>query len=113
MRREFVRRSRLGIVTDWEARAERVRYRVSPLADDCGVTPRHLRRFLRLKFGKSPLQWMAEKRLARAAALLQQASLVKQAAAEAGFKNPAHFSRRFTQLYGVPPSAFGLATPRE
>jgi AraC-like DNA-binding protein len=109
MRREVLRRSRLDSVTDWEARAEHAVYRVSALAKDCGVTERHLRRFLRLKFGKSPRAWLAERRLARAAASLQQALLVKEAAAQAGFKNPAHFTRRFTQRYGVPPSAFRLA----
>jgi AraC-like DNA-binding protein len=99
----------LDSVTDWEARAERVGYRVSALADDCGVTPRHLRRFLRLKFGKSPGQWLAEKRLAQTAALLRHPVLVKEASAEAGFKSPAHFTRWFTQQCGVSPSAFRLA----
>ena len=52
---------------------------------------------------------LAEVRLARGAALLRQAAFVKEAAAEAGFNSPAHFTRRFTQRYGVPPSAFRLA----
>ena len=109
MGREVVRRSRLDSVTDWEARAERAAYCVSALAEDCGVTERHLRRYLRLRFGESPRDWLAEVRLARGAALLRQAAFVKEAAAEAGFNSPAHFTRRFTQRYGVPPSAFRLA----
>jgi AraC-like DNA-binding protein len=107
--REIVRRSRLDSVTDWEARAARSAYCVSELAEDCGVTERHLRRYLRLRFGESPRDLLAEVRLARGAALLRQAAFVKEAAAEAGFNSPAHFTRRFTQRYGVPPSAFRLA----
>jgi AraC-like DNA-binding protein len=98
----------LDSVTDWEARAERTGYRVSALAKDCGVSERHLRRFLRLKFGKSPRAWLAERRLARAAASLQQTMLVKEAAAQAGFDDPAHFTRKFTRHYGVSPSTFRL-----
>jgi hypothetical protein len=63
--REVVRRSRLDSVTDWEARAERAAYCVSALAEDCGVTERHLRRYLRLRFGESPRDLLAEVRLAR------------------------------------------------
>ncbi len=53
--------------------------------------------------------WLAERRLARAAASLRQAALVKEAAGHAGFKDPAHFTRSFTHLYGVPPSQFRIA----
>lgn len=109
MRREVFSRSRLDSVTDWEARAKRAGYRVSALAKHCGVSERHLQRVLRLKFGKSPRAWLAERCLARAAASLQQTMLVKEVAAEAGFKSPAHFTRKFTRQYGISPSAFRLA----
>lgn len=111
MRREVLRRSRLDSVTDLEARAARAGWRVGLLARDCGVSERHLRRFFLLKFGKPPRQWLAEKRLAPGAASLRQARLVKEAAGQAGFKDPAHFSRSFTQLFGMPPSAFRSAFP--
>jgi AraC-like DNA-binding protein len=106
MRQEVLRRSRLDSVTDWEARAEPAGYRASVLANRCGVSERHLRRFLRLKFGKPPREWLAQVRLARAVASLQQTLLVKEAAFQAGFKDPAHFTRSFKQQYGVSPSAF-------
>jgi AraC-like DNA-binding protein len=108
MQRKFLRRSRLDCVTDWEARAERDGYRVGALAKDCGFSERHLRRFFLLRKGKPPRAWLADTRLARGAASLQEAKLVKEAAAQAGFKDPAHFTRLFTQIYGVPPSAFRL-----
>jgi transcriptional regulator GlxA family with amidase domain len=104
--RESVRRSRLDYVTDWETRAERASWRVGALARDCGVSERHLRRFFLDRFQMSPRAWLATKQLARGAASLQQARLVKEAAGQAGFDDPAHFSRSFTQQYGVPPSAF-------
>ena len=109
MDREFVRRSRLDCVTDWETRAERVGWRGRALAQDCGVSERHLHRFFLDRFQMSPRAWLAATRLARGAALLQQAKLVKEAAGPAGFKDPAHFSRSFARQYGVPPTAFRSA----
>jgi AraC-like DNA-binding protein len=106
MDRRSLGRSRLDCITDWEARAERAGYRISVLAKDCGVSERHLRRFIWLRKGKSPRAWLAELRLARAAASLRRAMLVKEAAAKAGFNNPADFTRLFIRHYGVPPSAF-------
>ncbi len=108
MHRDSLKRSRLDCVTDWDARAERAGYRTSALARDCGVSERHLRRYFRLRFGKPPRAWLAARRLARAAASLQRARLVKEAAGDAGFNDPAHFTRLFTQQYGVPPSDFRL-----
>jgi len=101
-------RSRLDCVTDWEARAERVGYRAAALAKDCGVSERHLRRYFCLRLGKSLREWLRQTRLARGAASLKQGTLVKEAAAQAGFTDPAHFTRAFTQQYGVPPSVFRL-----
>ena len=105
MRREVLRRSGWDSVTDWEVGARRAVHRVSALAKDCGISQRHLGRFLRLKFGKSPRKWLVERRLARGTALLRRPVLVNEASAEAGFKTPAHFTSRFTQQFGVPPSA--------
>lgn len=109
MRRRVLKLSRLNCLTDWEARAERAGYRASALAKQCGVSERHLRRFVRLRFRKSPRAWLAQTRLNRAAASLHQAKLVKKAAAQAGFSDPAHFTRAFTRQYGVPPSEFRLS----
>lgn len=102
----YLNKSRLDCIRDWEALAERAGKSVAGLAKACGVSPRHLRRWFRLRKGKSPASWLAERRLARGGASLLEGKLVKEVAAEAGFKNPAHFARKFTRHYGVSPSAF-------
>jgi AraC-like DNA-binding protein len=101
-----LQRSRLDCVKDWEARAKRSGYRVRGLAQDCGVSERQLRRYFLLRKGKPPLAWMVDHRLALGVARLRRLGLVKEAAEQAGFEDPAHFTRCFTRLYGAAPAAF-------
>jgi transcriptional regulator GlxA family with amidase domain len=115
MQEHPARRSRLDALTDLEARAERTLYRVSTLAEDCGVSDRQFLRFIRLRFRKTPHVWLAQIRLARGTACLKQAGLVKEAATQAGFNHSADFHRCFKQHNGLSPSAFRLlhaANPR-
>jgi len=56
----------------------------------------------------APHVWLIQIRLARGDVSLEHAGLVKEAAAEAGFKDPAHFTRLFKRLHGLPPTAFRL-----
>jgi two-component system response regulator YesN len=106
MKRESLARSRLDSVTDWEARAKLVKYRVSVLADQLHVSERQLRRFFLNRRGKAVHVWLRELRLMRAAAELQQGKYVKEAAELAGFKHQPNFSRSFAYAFGLPPSAF-------
>jgi AraC-like DNA-binding protein len=98
--------SRLDCIGEWESLAERAGYSPAGLAKICGVSQRHLRRWFQLRKGICPARWLAEQRLARGAASLQQGMLVKEASEQAGFKDPAHFTRKFIQHYGVSPSAY-------
>jgi len=77
----------------------RADYRVAALAGHCNITERQLRRYVRLKFGKTPHAWLTEERLARATELLAHGALVKETAAETGFKQPGHFSRVFKKHF--------------
>jgi AraC family transcriptional regulator len=71
------------------------------------VSPGHLARLFRQRFGTGPVAAVELIRLARAATLLQRSSLTVGAVAEAcGFANPFHFSRRFRTAYGVPPRVY-------
>jgi AraC-like DNA-binding protein len=97
--------SRLDTITDWEARAEMVGFRVSDLARRCRVTDRQLRRYFRFKFGSSPHNWMAATRLQKVAPLLYGDELVKEVAARAGFSRPENFARQFKRLYKATPTA--------
>lgn len=71
------------------------------------MSPGHLTRIFRHRFGTGPVAAVELIRLARAATLLQRSSLTVGAVAEAcGFANPFHFSRRFRAAYGVPPRTY-------
>jgi AraC-like DNA-binding protein len=111
MARKALDNSRLNCITDWQARAGRARYRVSPLAKECGVSPRHLERFFWLKRGERLRAWLTEQRLTRVTASLQQAMFVKETADQAGFHDPTAFTRWFVKECGVAPSAFRSAFP--
>ena len=96
--------SRLDIITDWETRAEVVGFRVSELAQGCGVTDRQLRRYFLVKFGSSPRKWLIGLSVQRAQSLLARSGfLVKEVAAFAGFNYPGNFSRRFKRIYKSAP----------
>jgi AraC family transcriptional regulator len=101
MARRALDRSRLECITDWEPRAEHARYRVSRLANNCGVSPRHLERFFWLRRGECLRAWLTEQRLTRVTAWLQQAMFVKEAADKAGFDSPAAFTRWFVKECGL------------
>jgi AraC family transcriptional regulator len=72
----------------------------------CGVTREALIRAFRASYGETPMAAVRLLRLDRAAQLLTRSATVQEAAAATGFASPFHFSRRFTAVYGCPPSAF-------
>jgi AraC family transcriptional regulator len=78
------------------------------------VSPGHLARIFRQRFGTGPVAAVELIRLARAATLVQRSSLTVAAVAEAcGFANPFHFSRRFRTVYGIPPRTYRTAPSRD
>lgn len=59
------------------------------------------------QFGISPKQWLIEKRLEMAHALLtKNHTTVSQVALEAGYENISHFIKAFHGRYGTPPKQF-------
>jgi AraC-like DNA-binding protein len=80
---------------------------LAELAAAAQVSPGHLARLFRQRFGTGPVAAVELIRLARAATLLQRSGLTVGAIAEAcGFANPFHLSRRFRVAYGVPPRGY-------
>ena len=78
-----------------------------------GVTPTHLSRSVRSALGSTPTEFIAELRLARAAALLAATSAqIAEIALECGFENLSHFYRLFRRRYGAPPRAFRASRRR-
>lgn len=74
------------------------------LVDVSGVSPRTLNRVFG-EVGTTPMRWVRDQRLMRAHEALQNGRVrnVTEAAFSFGFKDSAHFSRAFSQKYGVTP----------
>ena len=80
---------------------------VEELARGAHVSSGHLSRQFRLAYGESPYSYLMTRRIERAMALLRGGDLsVTQICFEVGCSSLGTFSTRFTELVGVPPSAY-------
>lgn len=77
---------------------------LSELARALGYSPSHASTVIRRVTGMSFSALRQRMRLDRALWLLGRGSPVKEAALQAGFSDPAYFSRVFRRVYGVPPA---------
>lgn len=67
----------------------------------------HLARMFRISFGMPPSAWIAARRVERARQLLKTTQLSLQQVSEAcGYADLSHFSHRFRDSVGAPPSRF-------
>lgn len=77
------------------------------IASECHVNNAYLCRLFRRYDSQSPYQYLIRLKMARAAERLQQpGTLVKQVAEESGFRDPFHFSRVFSSVFGIAPADF-------
>jgi AraC-like DNA-binding protein len=90
----------------WIETAEKTDYRPDLLAQQFNICRKQLERWTKLRFGKTPQEWLDEQRLSKAAALLKQHEPIKDVAQQLGFKQLSHFSRRFKMYYGMAPRGF-------
>jgi len=95
--------SRLDI-QDWLTLGQQANWSVTKLAKLCGVSARTLERYFIWKVGKIPKAWLIEQRQRRAMELLRSGCLVKETAAELGYRYAHHFSRAFKVYWGFSPS---------
>lgn len=80
---------------------------VADLAQLCDVSTRHFFRLFRVSTGQTLASYAAERRIARAKALLQQRQPpIKEIAWRCGFETPAAFSAAFRKAVGTTPKAF-------
>jgi AraC-like DNA-binding protein len=85
---------------------------VEHLAQQARLSPRRLTTVFREVCGRSPLDYVIEVRLDRAAELLREGRLtVSQVADRTGFASVHYFSRVFRRRRGLSPSAFGRQVP--
>ena len=80
---------------------------VEALARGANMSAGHLSREFRLAYGESPYAYLMTRRIERAMALLRRGDLsVTEVCFEVGCASLGTFSTRFTELVGVPPSAY-------
>ena len=95
----------IAVLTKMEATIEQPLGR-DTMARIAGVTPRHLDRLFAQQLGSTFLKEYRRIRLEHARKLLQQSALsVSEIAFACGFSSPAHFARRYRELYGSTPRA--------
>jgi AraC-like DNA-binding protein len=86
---------------------------VEVLARDAHMSAGHLSREFRRAFGESPYSYLMTRRIERAMTLLRRGDLsVTEVCFEVGCSSLGTFSTRFTELVGVPPSAYRRDTTR-
>jgi AraC-like DNA-binding protein len=80
---------------------------VEALARGVHMSAGHFSRAFRLAYGESPYGYLMTRRIERAMALLRRGDLsVTEVCFEVGCASLGTFSSRFTQLVGMPPSAY-------
>ena len=80
---------------------------VEALARGAHMSAGHLSRLFRLAYGESPYSYLMTRRIERAMALLRLGELsVTEVCFEVGCSSLGTFSTRFTELVGMPPSAY-------
>jgi AraC-like DNA-binding protein len=80
---------------------------VEALARDAHMSAGHFSRQFRLAYGESPYSYLMTRRIERAMALLRRGDLsVTEVCLEVGCSSLGTFSSRFTDLVGMPPSAY-------
>jgi AraC-like DNA-binding protein len=86
---------------------------VEALARDAHMSAGHLSREFRLAYGEPPYSYLMTRRIERAMALLRRGDLsVTEVCFAVGCSSLGTFSTRFTELVGVPPSAYRAQTAR-
>ncbi|QDE38131.1 helix-turn-helix transcriptional regulator [Luteibacter pinisoli] len=77
------------------------------VATHIGMSAGHFTRAFRVTEGTSPRQWVLQRRVQRAKAMLADAALtLSDIALACGFAEQSHFTRVFTRLVGMPPGAW-------
>jgi AraC-like DNA-binding protein len=80
---------------------------VEALARDAHMSAGHFSRAFRRAYGESPYSYLMTRRIERAMALLRRGDLsVTEVCFEVGCSSLGTFSTRFTELVGMPPSAY-------
>jgi signal transduction histidine kinase/CheY-like chemotaxis protein len=87
-------------------------YNIERLSETLGLSRGHLHRKIRELTGTTPVDFLRNYRLRKAAQLIRQNSLpVSDIAYQTGFSSPAYFSKCFKTVYGQTPSEYLHSCP--
>lgn len=79
---------------------------IAELAGVAGLSSFHLIRLFRARIGLPPYMYLEHLRVARAKELLAKGVALADTAAQTGFGDQSHFTRRFKLLVGMPPGRY-------
>jgi AraC family transcriptional regulator len=80
---------------------------IDELASSCAISARHMTRGFKAATGMTVHNFIAKARMRRAKALLEHPHLmIKEIAAELGFRDPSHFAYEFRRRVGSSPTAY-------
>ena len=83
------------------------RFTLELLADSAGMSRSAFAQRFKAAFGRSPMDFLKELRLQRAAHLLRTTRRpIKSIADQVGFESRSHFSRSFTRFFDASPADF-------
>lgn len=86
---------------------------LADLACRLHIDAAYLVRLFTAQVGCAPMQWLAQRRVDRAATLLTQTELpIAQIGAEVGWPDANHFARRFRGITGMSASAYRASSPQ-
>lgn len=81
--------------------------RIEELARLCGISSAYFRRLFQALYGRTPMQYLLDQRLARACELLADGTVsVARAMEQSGFRDPSYFSRCFRKSTGFSPKEY-------
>jgi AraC-like DNA-binding protein len=80
---------------------------LSDVARELGLTPGHLTTVVRRRTGRTVGEWIIERRMSEARALLGGTDLpIADVAARVGISDPGYFARLFRGVHGVSPRSW-------
>ena len=85
---------------------------LSDIASHVALSKFHLARLFRNHTGMSPYSWLEHVRITHAVEALRAGESISDVAADTGFCDQAHLSRRFKRVIGVPPARYARAVRR-
>lgn len=77
---------------------------IAAIARECALSRSHFSRAFKNTTGQAPRDWLKRARLSRARELLEQTDVaISQVGFECGFSDQPHFTRMFSQQFGMTP----------